>query len=111
MSDLDDIFAGDKNIDPNTKYERPETIGAAGNPSIDAFAMFSHEISSDKYKIRTPAQQSEWAKKKSSNQKTLVKYLLRLDSVILELISACDGTEKMLFGRLKTNSIWGIDNE
>ena len=104
-NELDDLFSGDNNIDLDERYLRDEVISEPGatGAKIDAFAMLSQELVSPKFQIRTAVQQAEWAQKKSKNQKHLAKYLLRMDSVVRDLIGRCNGTEKYLFGRLIDN--------
>jgi DNA-directed RNA polymerase sigma subunit (sigma70/sigma32) len=101
---LVDLYEGDNKADIDSRYQRDEVISDASfEKSITSLALLSSELNSDKYKIRTPEQQADWTKRKSSCQKQLAKYLLRMDSVVVALIEKCNGSENHLMGTFIDN--------
>ncbi len=106
--DKNDIYDGvDDNPDIDERYKRVsiDSIGeAAPTRNRDIFKILSKEINSEKYQIRTPAQQSDWARQKTQNSRQMAKYLLHLKCVSEKLVEACNsGKHDKLFGEMKTN--------
>lgn len=105
-----DLYDGDHEPDIDERYARGDTLEASPESRSDdgvrernLFRMLSAEMNSDHYRIRTPKQQSDWSKKKTQNVRQMAKYMLRLKSVVLELIDICRGRQvEKLLGQMVT---------
>lgn len=107
----DDLYREDEAADIDERYKKGDPIGdEIYNGSLpDSFVLLSNELNDERCHIRTPAQQADWVRKKSNNQKSLGKILLHFNSVIDNLIKECQGNQKMLLGRLESDKKKGED--
>jgi RNA polymerase sigma factor (sigma-70 family) len=100
----DDLYSSNEEVELDERYKKGEVIegdSARKERLPDSFALLSSELNNERCHIRTPAQQAEWVRKKSNNQKALGRILLHFSSVVKNLIKECNGPQKMLLGQLK----------
>lgn len=98
-------FTVEESIDADERYVRdpilPSSHSYENDPNKSIFAILSSELSNKVYEVRTAAQQSEWAEKKSICQKRLLTEMLKFKGTWSKLIDACDEKTEHLLGILK----------
>lgn len=83
-----------------------------GYSALDLYRVFSAEINTEDFYVRTPEQQDEWARSRTEAVKKLGRLLLKIRSVRAELLQHCLNNEgEKLFGCLKTKGGKGSDKD
>ncbi|MEG3764878.1 sigma factor [Alteromonas sp. 14N.309.X.WAT.G.H12] len=114
---LDDYVANrDREaVDVNTEYYKGDDLHSCklegrvpvveGYKKLDLFRVFSAEINSEEFRVRTVKQQAEWVKTRAEAVRKLALLLLKIDSVAKELIDLCREDDcRYLFGVIKKSS-------
>ena len=113
---IDEQIENDDNevAEINSDYSKGDLIEAVdtsyftdshGYSSLDLYRVFSAEINTDEFYVRTTEQQNEWAKSRTEAVHKLGRLLLKINSVLRELLEQClEGKCENLFGKLKSGT-------
>jgi DNA-directed RNA polymerase specialized sigma subunit len=112
---IDEVNANQDYLSPS-KIEDNEAasyLASKNYSQLDLYRMFSSELNTDSYVIRSDEQQDQWARIKTESTHKLGRLLLKIRYVAEELLMVCRDPKKnrRLFCILKTIKMDGVNSK